>query len=87
MRLEDIRAPIRAQPFQPIRVFVSDGSYYDVLHHDFMIVGKSQVTIGIAREASDFPEQNAYVDPLHITRIEPINGKKTRGNGRKSAPH
>lgn len=85
MRLEDIRAHIRMQPFHPIRVFVSDGSHYDILHHDFMIVGRSQVTIGLARAADDFPDQNAYVDPVHITRIEPINGKKTRTNGRKSS--
>jgi len=85
MRLEDIRAHIRIQPFLPIRVFVSDGSHYDVLHHDLMIVGRSQITIGLARAADDFPEQDAYIDPLHITRIEPINGKRARGNGRKSS--
>jgi len=87
MRLEDIRAHIRAQPFHPIRVFVSDGSFYDVLHHDFMIVGKSQVMIAIVKSASEFPEHNASVDPLHITRIEPINGKKARSNERRASPN
>ena len=85
MRLEDIRAHIRRHPFHPIRVFVSDGSFYDVLHHDFMIVGKSEVVIGLAATAEEFPQQKAYIDPLHITRIEPINGKKGRTNGRKDS--
>ncbi len=84
MRLDDIRAHIRKHPFQPIRVYVSDGSHYDVLHHDFMIVGRSEVVIGLASDPEDFPQQKAFIDPVHITRIEPINGKKARSNGRKA---
>jgi hypothetical protein len=84
MRLEDIRAHIRKHPFQPIRVFVSDGSFYDVMHHDFMIVGRTEIVIGLASGPEEFPKQKAYIDPLHITRIEPINGKDSLSNGRKT---
>jgi len=76
MRIDDIRAHVRKQPFRPIRVFVSDGSYYDVLHHDFMLIGRTEIVIGLASDPDDFPEEKAYVDPLHITRIEPLNGKR-----------
>ncbi len=84
MRLDDIRAHIRKHPFHPIRVFVSDGSHYDVLHHDFMIVGRSEIVIGLASNPEDFPQEKAYIDPVHIKRIEPINGRRSRGGGRKS---
>ena len=83
MRLDEIRAHVRKQPFQPIRVFISDGSFYDVLHHDFMLIGRTEVVIGLASDPDDFPKQKAFIDPVHITRIEPINGKRSRGNGRK----
>lgn len=76
MRVDDIRALVRKQPFRPMRVFVSGGFHYDVLHHDFMLVGRTEVVIGLASGPDDFPDQKAYVDPLHITRIEPLNGKR-----------
>ena len=83
MRPDEIRAHLHKQPFQPIRVFVSDGSHYDVLHHDFMLVSRSEVIIGLSADPDEIPDKNAYLDPVHITRIEPINGKRSRGNGRR----
>ena len=82
MRPDEIRAHVRKQPFEPFRVFVSDGSYYDVLHHDFMLVSRTEVVIGVAESAEGFPCRNAYLDPLHITRIEPINGERSREHKR-----
>jgi hypothetical protein len=49
-----------------------------------MIVGRSEVIIGLASDPEDFPIQKAFIDPLHITRVEPINGKKPKSNGRKA---
>jgi len=82
MRPDEIRAHVRKQPFVPFRVFLSDGSHYDVLHHDFMLVGRREVIVGIAESADKFPQRNAHLDPMHITRIKQINGK---GNGSQTA--
>ncbi len=83
MRLNEIRAHLHKHPFIPIRVFVTDGSHYDVHHRDVMLLSRAEVVIGLDVGNDEFPERNAYIDPIHITRIEPINGKRARGNGRK----
>jgi|CXWL01.1.fsa_nt_gi hypothetical protein len=85
MSIDEIRKYVRKQPFEPFRVFISDGSHYDVLHHDFMIVSPRVVEIGVAKDAKAFPDRIISCDPLHITRIAPINGAK-RTNGRKKRP-
>ena len=79
MRLNEIRTHLHKHPFIPIRVFVSDGSHYDVLHPDFMLLSRAEVVIGLNVGADQFPERNAYIDPIHITRIEPVrNGQRAR---------
>jgi hypothetical protein len=83
MRLDEIRTHWHKHPFIPIRVFVSDGSHYDVHHPDFMLLSRAEVVIGLDAGADQVPERNAYLDPVHITRIEPINGKQARGSGRQ----
>ena len=70
-------------PFQPIRALVSDGSSYDVLHHDCMVVSRTEVVIGPSAGPDEIPERIAYIEPVHITRREPINGKHPRGGGRR----
>jgi hypothetical protein len=78
MRAEEIRSHVRAQPFRPFRVFVSDGSSYDVHHPELIFVTHREVVIAQELGESDIPERSAYVDPVHITRIEPLNGQKRR---------
>ncbi|MBI4718309.1 MAG: hypothetical protein HY763_10925 [Planctomycetes bacterium] len=83
MRLNEIRARLHRQPFVPVRVFVSDGSHYDVRHPDFMLLSHMEVVIGLDPGADRFPERNAYIDPVHITRIEPINGERPRRSAKR----
>ncbi len=78
MRPDDIRAHLRKQPFRPIRIYVSDGSSYDVRHPEMMFVTRTEVVIGLDAGDDDIPERSAYCDPIHITRIEPIDGDTPR---------
>lgn len=83
MYVDEIRERIRRQPFEPFRLHVSDGSRYDVLHHDFALVFMRSVTIAVgAPTADDYPAKSVDIDPLHITRIESLapspNGRKKR---------
>lgn len=82
MRSEDISKHLRKQPFQPMQVFSSDGSTFKIPHPDLMIAGRTEVVIGIVRRGRNLAERFAYVDPLHIVRMEPLNG--TPKNGRRS---
>lgn len=79
MRAEEIRNHVRRQPFQPFRVFVSDGSSYEVSHPELILVGRRDVVISIELGDDDIPERFAYCDPVHITRIEPVNGQRRPG--------
>ena len=78
MRPEDIRERLRKRPFQPIRLFLSDGAHYDVWHPDIMVVGRTEVIMGMptgnGKPDEDLPERFASIDPIHVVRIEPING-------------
>ncbi|MDO8631742.1 MAG: hypothetical protein Q7R41_14740 [Phycisphaerales bacterium] len=84
MRPSDIIQHVRKQPFQPVRVFISDGSSYDIRHPEMMMVGRTEVVIGLLTDGNDVYDRFAYCDPVHITRIEPINGKTLRRRTKRS---
>lgn len=83
MRPDEIRAHLRRQPFQPIRIYISDGAHYDVRHPEMALVARTEVVIALDSNDDDIPERFAYCDPIHITRIEPLNGKKRGRSKRK----
>jgi len=82
MRPDDIRAHLRRQPFHPIRVYISDGSKYDVRHPELMLVTRTEVVIAIDPGDDRIPERKVFCDPVHITRIEPVNGTKRKPQGK-----
>ncbi len=81
MRSEDIRDRLKKQPFQPIRLYLSDGAQYDIRHPDMLMVGRSELILGLppgkpnANPNEELPERFASIDPIHVVRIEPINGQ------------
>lgn len=76
MRPEDLREKLKKQPFQPIRLFLSDGAFYDIRHPDLMLVGRTEIVVGLTGGNGDLPERFASIDPIHVVRVEPINGQK-----------
>ena len=76
---------LRNQPFQPLRLHLSDGSCYDVRHPELALVTLTQVAVAIPPPQGGVPERMVYCDPNHITRVEPIprNGAEppAHGNG------
>ena len=69
---------MRRRPFVPIRLFLSDGPAHDVRHPEFILIMQREVWIGTPSRGEEIPERAVYIDPIHITRIEPINGKRGR---------
>ena len=49
-----------------------------------MMVGRTEVVIGLTSNGVDPYDRFAYCDPVHITRIEPINGKRAKRNPKRS---
>ena len=74
MRPEEIRDKLRRRPFHPLRVYLSDGSSHDVRHPEMAYVSRREVVIGVPGNSGDLPVRSVYCDPLHVTRIEPIDG-------------
>ncbi|HVS37674.1 MAG TPA: hypothetical protein VMS17_19080, partial [Gemmataceae bacterium] len=72
MRPDHIRKLLRAKPFRPFRVYISDGAIYDTPHPEAAwLLGLILVT---HLHPSGFAEPRgarvAYVSLLHVTRVE-----------------
>jgi hypothetical protein len=76
----DVIEEVRRRPFTPFRVFVSDGSVYDIRHPEQCMVGISSVVIGVSGQSGLMPyERLVRVGSDHITRIESIEAAALPG--------
>ncbi len=75
MSPENLLERVLQQPFEPFRVCLSDGASYEVRQPEMMLVTHRQVIIALPRPGEQIARRVVYCDPLHITRIEPINGR------------
>ena len=74
---EEIKEKFAKRPFQPLRIYVSDGATYDVRHPEMVLITRRELHVGIPSKPDDqIPDRTAFVNILHVTHIEPINGKK-----------
>ncbi|MDO8629417.1 MAG: hypothetical protein Q7R41_02895 [Phycisphaerales bacterium] len=78
---DELFEKVRHRPFEPFRIHVSDGTSYDVKHPDQIMVGRRSCHVGIARNGTGPFQKIAVVANVHITRIEPLNGKRQRKAG------
>jgi hypothetical protein len=68
-----IRQDIRKRPFQPFRLFVSDGCVYEVRHPELIMLGRRSVAVGVTTDpAQTIYHHLATVDLLHVTGVEPL---------------
>jgi len=79
----EIKSQLRTQPFQRIRIHISDGESCEVTHPDMVLVTTSIVQIALPPlDRHGIPTGGSvYIDPVHVTRIQPLNGKR-RANRR-----
>ena len=82
MRAKEILELLRQQPFQALRIHISDGASYDVPHPEMMMVTSTLVMIAQPPLKDGVPTRWAHCDPMHVTGIEPLTGRK-RTNSRK----
>ena len=78
MNAEQILNHLRKQPFEPFRIFMSDGSSHEVRHPELAIVRRREVVIAMPQVRDKLVDRLVYCDPLHITRIEPIDTSVTQ---------
>ncbi len=76
MSPNDLLRAVRLQPFEPFRLYLTDGTTHDVTHPDMMIVGVRTSHIAIpAADAPDFADYTVKVDNLHITKMTPLGSE------------
>ena len=75
---DDLFEKIRHRPLEPFRIQVSDGTSYEVKHLDQIMVGRRSSHVGLGRNGEGPFQKIAAVANVHITRLEPLNGKRQR---------
>ena len=83
----NIRRDLVQQPFRPFRIWLSDGHNLEVRHPDMCMVAPNMIYVGIPHpDEEGLVVQIVDCAMLHVTRIEPINGRlrKARRTRRKA---
>ena len=70
MRAEEFKHLLEQRPFVPFRIYVTGGPTYDIRHEDFVMTGRSLVTIAAAVGADGIVDQIVHVPLIHINKIE-----------------
>ena len=79
--LISLRNYLAATPFEPFRIYLSDGSFHDVPHPEFAwIIGNRMLVAEVVQGRSTPWIKEVAV--LHVTRIEPLLSKPP---GKRSA--
>jgi len=75
VRPTDIHEQMKTPPFVPMRLYFSDGSTFDVRHPELLTVTRSVLALTImGPPGATLPERVILLDPVHLVRLEPING-------------
>jgi hypothetical protein len=73
MRPEELKELLKAQPFVPLRIRMTDGRTFDIYHPDRVLVLRGRVDIGVAPDSgSEILERVEHCSLLHIVRVEEI---------------
>lgn len=85
MRRDDLIEALRTSPFRPFRLYVSDGSTFEIRHPETLMVTRHSVIVGVLGSAdngdsgSTYPdiERSTTVDLLHVTQMEELQRRPT----------
>jgi hypothetical protein len=74
MRAREILDLQRRRPFSGLRIYMSDGESYEIHHPEQMSVTTTIIHLALPRLADSVPTWSVYCAPVHVTRVEPLNG-------------
>ena len=79
----EIQKLLKGQPFAGLRFCISDGREYEVRHPDMVLVTNRLIHIALPPFIEGVATgENVYIDPLHVTRVEPLPTRKPPKNGK-----
>lgn len=82
MRPEELLEELHHRPFAPFRMYLTDGTAYEIHHPELVMVGRGKVLV--FTPASGQPgifERYDAVSLLHIVRLEPIQPSSASAAG------
>ena len=69
----ELQAELRKRPFVPFRIYLSDGTVYDIHHPDLVVPGMRTAFIGFAVDPNQtYYDSYTVVSLLHVVRLEPL---------------
>lgn len=84
MSPNDLLEDLQKRPFEPLRLYIMDGTIYDIRHPEQCMVGLSSVIVGVASDpASLLFERMIRIDNRQIHKVEPIRGIPTGNTGQQ----
>lgn len=82
MDREDVAEMVKAKPFDPFRMVLTNGESFDIRHSELIMLGRRSVVVGLAAEAQqDYFDRTTKISLLQVVRLEQIESKPTGGNG------
>jgi hypothetical protein len=77
MARDELRRLLRAQPFKPFRIHLTDGRNLDVVGPEWMLVTRTTSYVGTPGLSGD-GELLAWIENDHITHIETFDAGHVR---------
>jgi hypothetical protein len=80
----DLQEDLRKRPFEPHRLYVLDGTMYDIRHPEQCMVGIFSSVIGVDPDPNTLVFKRLIrIDNNHIHKVEPIHGIPITTNGKQ----
>ena len=72
---------LRLRPFEPFRIYLTDGTVYEIHHPEMVMPGIASAIIGLpANPAEPFYGRTERVALRHVVRIVPIHQQSSVGD-------
>lgn len=86
MRYQTLMEKRYAEPFEPFRIHLSNGRFYDVRHPELLIVGRHTSHLGVAIEEEDFVLADRMIqiandqitDTVPLEIVDQVDAGKTK---------
>jgi hypothetical protein len=72
---EKILELVKATPFCPFRLYLSNGTVHTIRHPEQVLITTSYMVVGIPHHDQSGPDvaDTAFVSLLHIVQVEPLS--------------
>jgi hypothetical protein len=84
MTATDLLEDLQKKPFEPLRLYVVDGSTYDIRHPEQCMVSMFSSVVGVSANPNTLLfDRLIRIDNNHIHKVEPIRGIPSGSNSQK----